>query len=1197
MRRSVLAVPQVASLVIAFWFGVGLSAQTPQINPGGVVNAASYASGPVSPGSIVSIFGTNLATGTGQVSALPLPKDIIGTQVMISGFAAPLFFVSPNQINAQVPWELAGQTQATATVTVAGRGSGSQTVKLAPFGPGCFTTNQQGAGQGAILDGSYRLVDSSHPALAGSTIVQIYCTGFGAVLNQPPSGSASPTGPLATTTTPPTVTIGGLPAPVYYSGLAPGFAGLYQVNAQMPTGVTEGDIVPVVISIGGLTPNIVTTAVRAPEDLTSILPDADPKDEVADLDPDSPIDEVGTEQVPVPGNGAMPLRADTPIAADSRPDCTACLPVPWISQFQDIPPNVTADPTLHNNYYCGPASLAMVEAKIHGGEKLQVFARVANLFPGLKYPGTGADKIVEKATQLGLHAPPTQHMKGIADLRKQIMSGFPVIAVVTVQGSTQRMNNNSCPLASNPNPTYEMWADAGLGGHFVVVVGVDDRFVWLNDPGRTEKNSGCANHVPYTLESFDKSWLAASAKGRTAVVFDPTVGIRFKSQLVTNDGVVLPIAPAGQQYSATFSADGGTAPYRWSLSGGSAPPGLSVTDIWAGIIGGAPSSPGRYSFRLQVIDSRGTKAEASLVLQVSSSAPPTLSITSGSPLPVGQVGNAYSAVLTAAGGKGPYRWSGLSSLPPGLSLTSDGRVIGTPSVEGNYSFTVQLTDASLPALTQSKALSLTILAANRPAVISSLTASPPSPTVNSSVVLQCPAFDPDGSSITHSWSATAGAFQGDATGPTIIWKAPSQPGSATITCTVSDGKSSPASRSVTVTYTGQGTTPAITNVRFNPNPVTGGSSSTATVILAGAAPSGGVVVSLSNREGSAYVQLLFNSITIPAGETQATFPVNTTSPPSTVSVTIRASNAAGSYDATLTISAATPPTSPVLSSLEIRPSTLASGEQATVTITLSGPAPSPMGASVSLSSSDLSAFPAPSAFVIQAGQSTGSFTLQAGTVGSSTVVTVTAAYGGTSRTATATLTARPTAPPTITSISPPSTTAGNFRLTITGSNFDSGAIDQIIFPNGFVGSGAAEGRLVSRSSTQLVVDEQMTGVGVGSYTVKVKNSDGQLSSGVTLTISAPTAPPTITSISPSSATAGNFRLTINGSGFDSGAIDQIIFPNGFVGSAAAAGRLVSRSSTQLLVDEQMAGVGAGTYTVKVKNADGQLSNGVALSVR
>src|SRR6266849_886924 len=85
--------------------------QTP-ITVAGVVNAASFAQGPVAPGSMISIFGTGLSTKTVQASSLPLPIILEGTTVTVSGLAVPLFFVSPGQINAQVPFQVsAGSAQ------------------------------------------------------------------------------------------------------------------------------------------------------------------------------------------------------------------------------------------------------------------------------------------------------------------------------------------------------------------------------------------------------------------------------------------------------------------------------------------------------------------------------------------------------------------------------------------------------------------------------------------------------------------------------------------------------------------------------------------------------------------------------------------------------------------------------------------------------------------------------------------------------------------------------------------------------------------------------------------------------------------------------------------------------------------------------------------------------------------------------
>jgi uncharacterized protein (TIGR03437 family) len=93
-------------------------------------------------------------------------------------------------------------------------------------------------------------------------MIQIYCTGLGAVTNPPSSGSPASATTLSRTTTTPTVTIGGTTAVVSFSGLVPGTVGEYQVNTQVPTGVAPGPTVPVVISIGGATSNSVTIAVK-----------------------------------------------------------------------------------------------------------------------------------------------------------------------------------------------------------------------------------------------------------------------------------------------------------------------------------------------------------------------------------------------------------------------------------------------------------------------------------------------------------------------------------------------------------------------------------------------------------------------------------------------------------------------------------------------------------------------------------------------------------------------------------------------------------------------------------------------------------------------------------------------------------------------------------------------------------------------
>jgi uncharacterized protein (TIGR03437 family) len=235
----------------------------PEINARGVLNAASYAMrAPVAAGSIVAVFGSFPLSAPVSASAIPLPPILAGLSLKLAdGFPVPLLFVSPAQVNIQVPWELKGQTEAVLTAGIGGLASAGQKVSLAPLAPGIFSINRQGYGQGAILDASYRLVDATNPTTPGA-VVQIYCTGLGEVTNQPATGAAAPNDPLAMTITLPRVTIGNAPATIQFSGLAPGYAGLYQVNVEVPAEASRGVAVGVTIFVGEIASNTVTIAVQ-----------------------------------------------------------------------------------------------------------------------------------------------------------------------------------------------------------------------------------------------------------------------------------------------------------------------------------------------------------------------------------------------------------------------------------------------------------------------------------------------------------------------------------------------------------------------------------------------------------------------------------------------------------------------------------------------------------------------------------------------------------------------------------------------------------------------------------------------------------------------------------------------------------------------------------------------------------------------
>ena len=213
---------------------LGLSAQF--IAPGGVVNAADYTDA-IAPGSIISIFGTRLASETASASGTPLPLVIGATLVEANNLVMPLFFISPGQINAQMPYGLIGPVEVrvrwTTGVTPA------VTVNVVPRAPRFFTRSMDGQGDPILLHGAdWKPVSPAAPPVEGEVLIA-FLTGFGAV--SPPIASGRPADGQLYEVPPGDIEIafGGKPATVLFAGLAPGFIGLGQVNFRVPAGATD----------------------------------------------------------------------------------------------------------------------------------------------------------------------------------------------------------------------------------------------------------------------------------------------------------------------------------------------------------------------------------------------------------------------------------------------------------------------------------------------------------------------------------------------------------------------------------------------------------------------------------------------------------------------------------------------------------------------------------------------------------------------------------------------------------------------------------------------------------------------------------------------------------------------------------------------------------------------------------------------
>lgn len=203
----------------------------------GVVNAASFAEGvPVAQGALASVFGDFAGSATLAAGDVPLPRKLGETEVLVGSEAVPLIYASPRQINFQVPGQAtAGQRAIEVRV-------GGQRV-----GRGSITTLRRAPGLFAVLNQDGRVNSASNPARRGQ-VIQIYATGSGAVTPQPADGAAAASDPLSKTPEDPAVFVGGRLAAIQFTGLAPGFVGVWQINAVIPAdGPTGRDVSLVVL--------------------------------------------------------------------------------------------------------------------------------------------------------------------------------------------------------------------------------------------------------------------------------------------------------------------------------------------------------------------------------------------------------------------------------------------------------------------------------------------------------------------------------------------------------------------------------------------------------------------------------------------------------------------------------------------------------------------------------------------------------------------------------------------------------------------------------------------------------------------------------------------------------------------------------------------------------------------------------------
>jgi hypothetical protein len=301
--------------------------------------------------------------------------------------------------------------------------------------------------------------------------------------------------------------------------------------------------------------------------------------------------------------------------------------------------------------------------------------------------------------------------------------------------------------------------------------------------GLTLSSAGVLSGTPTTSGTSNFTVTLTDAAGGTAskafaLTINPGVTITTASPLPGGD--------VGTAYSQTFAASGGTTPYTWTISFGTAPAGLTLSS--AGVLSGTPTTAGSSTFTVKVTDNVGATSTKSFTLVIAT-AP---SITTAS-LPAGDVSVAYSQTLAESGGTSPFTWS-LSSgtLPTGLTISAAGVISGTPSAAGTFSFTVKVADSATGSAT--KSLSIVINA------LPSITTSSPLP-AGSMGAAYSQTFAGSGGTTPYTWAVASGTLPAGLTlsSAGVLSGTPTGSGTSNFTVTLTDAVGGTASTAFALT--------------------------------------------------------------------------------------------------------------------------------------------------------------------------------------------------------------------------------------------------------------------------------------------------------------------------------------------------------------------------------------------------------------
>ncbi len=339
---------------------------------------------------------------------------------------------------------------------------------------------------------------------------------------------------------------------------------------------------------------------------------------------------------------------------------------------------------------------------VAAGQGVNLTATVSNdkLSKGVTWSLSGAGTLsAQTATSVTYTAPSPIPANATATITATSAADTTKLATLT-------LNLQAVSIVLTPNTAQTLEQSQTVGVTAAVSSDPANKGVTWSITGAGALSGQTATGVTFTAPA---SITAASTATVTATsVSDGTKTATLTINLVSPPSVtttVLPSGTVGTAYTTTtLAATGGVSPYAWSVTVGTLPAGLTLSS--AGAISGTPTAYGTSSFTVQAKDSQNFTATANLSIKIN---PAPVSVTTTS-LPNGIVNSSYSATLQSTGGATPITWSVTAgSLPTGLVLAANGAITGSPTTAGTANFTVQATDSSTPALSATKALSITVI--------------------------------------------------------------------------------------------------------------------------------------------------------------------------------------------------------------------------------------------------------------------------------------------------------------------------------------------------------------------------------------------------------------------------------------------------------------------------------------------------------